>query len=539
MTHAAPNVTTPDPTTLRRAQSEIKAGNFASTLEALKPFTRSKDEQTQLLLAACLAGTGKAEKAAKTFCAFAAAKPTEQHPLQPFTDLLIELGKREESLPVCRAAIALTPEDARVYDILGSILVQMGAFDEGVDLLRQSVALRPDNSFSANLLAMALSERGDTEECLAVLEATLNKNPTHAGTLSNMGCALSAMGRMEDAFNFYRKAIFYNPTHPQIRLNHSISLLKAGRYAQGWTEHEWRLKLPGHSNLPSATLMPSLGPDSDIRGKRVLITQEEGLGDTLMYLRYIEPLAKRGAIPHLWVPDTLGDLCRRVNGAAIVQVGGDVPEFDWHCPFISLPRVFSATEDAMGASVPYLKADAAKIREFAALVPHNGKLNVGLIWGGAPRPTLVGAYMTDRRRSMPLETLAPLAQVQGLNLISLQKGPYADQLQTPPDGMTIYDPTDELLTMDDTAALLMSLDVLVSVDTSCVHLAGALGKPVLLMDRFDNCWRWLHNTPTSPWYPTLRIIRQSKPREWHDVIETVCAGLRDMARYKALRSAKA
>lgn len=523
---------TPDPATLRRALSEIKAGHFETTLTALRPYAKSGDRQADILLGFCLAGTHKPEQAAEILCRIAQDAPTSTHPLQDLGDIMAEQDRRPDAVAACRAALELTPQDARIYDVLGSLLTQIGAFDEAVDMLRQSTILRPSATYSYNLLAMALAERGDMAEALSVLEGVLEGHPDHAGSLSNIGCLLSGEGRFEEALDSYRRAIYYRPTDAQIRLNHSITLLKAGRYAQGWAEHEWRLKLPGHSSLPQDRLLPSLGPNTDLTGRRILVTQEEGLGDTLMYLRYVEPLARRGAHVHLWVPDTLEDICRRIEGVGTVQVGGDVPAYDWHCPFISLPRVFAATPDAMGAPVPYLKADPDKVKAFARLLPDNPKLNIGLIWGGAPRPNLIGPHMVDRRRSMSLQALEPLSAIPGINLISLQKGPYADQMLDPPRNMTLYDPTDELHTMDDTASLMMSLDVIVSVDTSSVHLAGGLGKPVILMDRYDNCWRWLSGREDSPWYPTLRIIRQTSPRKWDDVVQKVSERLRAMASYR-------
>lgn len=526
----------PDQALLRRAWHEVKAARYHATLDALAPYNAEENDQIALLQAICLAATGHCDQSACIFCWLGKKVLSELHPLHQLAELFIEQERRADLLPICRAALHHAPQDARIYDLLGSIHVQMGDYTAGIAVFRQAVALRPDNATSLNLLAMALYEQGNVEEGLALLQSLLEKWPDHAGALSNMGCVLSGMGRMQDAVAFYSKAIQIYPDHAQIRLNHSIALLKAGRYAQGWAEHEWRLRLPGHTSLPSTKLLPTLGPETQIEGKRILITQEEGLGDTLMYLRFIEPLAQRGALPHLWVPETLGALCRHVKGATTVQVGGTLPAFDWHCPFISLPRVFSATAHPLGAKVPYLRVDAAKVRHFAKHVPQNGNLNVGLVWGGAPRPTLIGPHMTDRKRSMSLATLAPLANVPGLNFISLQKGPYAQEALTPPPGMTLLDPTDALHTMEDTAALLMSIDVLVSVDTSCVHLAGGLGRPVILLDRFDNCWRWLHGTQRSPWYPTVRILRQTQPRQWGSVVSRLVRALQAMAHHKQQRT---
>lgn len=527
------NLSTSDETTLRRALNEIKSGRYEATLPALETLSNPDSTEALTLKSFCLAGMGKTEEAASLLCQVAALTPLAKHPLEQLVDIMISQERRDDSLPVCRAVIKRTPQDARVYDIMGHVLTQMGELTEAVDIIRQASDLRPDCILSKNTLAMALAEKGDMEEALAILQNTLKQHPDNAATLSNAAIILANTGRFDESLDLYRRSIYLRPDHAQIRLNHSIALLKAGRFTQGWTEHEWRLDLPGHTSLPRETLLPTLTPDTDISGKRILITQEEGLGDTLMYLRYIEPLAKRGAIPHLWVPGTLEALCKRVKGAAHVQVGGSVPEFDWHCPFISLPRVFAATEEKWGSPVPFLSADPVKVKKFTDLMPDNGKLNVGIIWGGSPRPTLVGAHLVDRRRSMHLDTLAPLGKLRHVNLISVQKGPYAGQTENLPEGMTLYDPTDDLNSMDDTAALIMALDVLVSVDTSCVHLAGGLGNPVIMMDRYDNCWRWLHKTSTSHWYPSLQIVRQEVPRQWKPVVENVCAILRKMAREKS------
>lgn len=522
----------PDQLTLRRARAEIIMGHFNEMRAVLEPFSTSENDLAKTLYAYCLAGIGQPEEAAEILCDIASRHAGTEHPLQALSDLMAELNKRPLAEATCCAALKRTPQDARIYEILGNLLVQYGQFDEAISLLHQAITLRPNSMHSHNLLAMALLEKGCFDESLEHLQSVLETQPDHAGTLSNIGCILAGKGRLDEALDYYRRAISLRPTEPQIRLNHSITLLKAGRYAQGWAEHEWRLRLPGHTSLPPSTLMPSLGPNTDIRGKRILITQEEGLGDTLMYLRYIKPLSDRGAIPHLWVPETLGELSKRVIGAQIVQVGGTTPPFDWHCPFISLPRVFSATPDAMGAPVPYLRADTLKVRELAQLLPENDNLNVGLVWGGAPRPNTISAHIVDRRRSLNLHTLSPLGNVEGVNLISLQKGPYAEQMNDPPPNMVLYDPTHHFHNMDDTAAFIMSLDVVVTVDTSVVHLAGGLGKPVLLMDRYDNCWRWLNGRTDSPWYPTLQIIRQTTPRKWDDVVERVAEVLTILAQHK-------
>lgn len=528
-TAVPPNTARSDLITLRQALQAIQAGHFNQPRAQLAPLVARQNEQALILHAFCLCGEGDVQEAARILATIGLRNPDSLHPLQDLSELMAALDRRMATIAVCRAARQLAPSDMRINNVLGDMLVQTGQFEAAIATLAQVTAQQPDNMLSHNLLSMAHTERGELDTALQCLTDCLQYEPDHAATLTNIASVLAAQGQMEQSFAYYRQALVLRPEDARIRVNHSVSLLKAGLYDQGWAEHEWRFRLPGHTSLPMERLLPTLGPKTSLNGQRILITHEEGLGDTLMFLRYVKPLAERGAITHLLVPEALADLCRHVPGVHTVQVEGATPAYDWHCPFISLPRVFAQTPTPWGAPVPYLHASSHKVAALAPLVPQNSKLNVGLVWGGAPRPTSHFAHMIDRRRSMSLHALAPLAKVEGINLISLQKGPYAEQMADPPEGMALYDPTDSLHTMDDTAALIMALDVVVSVDTSVAHLAGALGKPVLLMDRYDNCWRWLHGRDDSPWYPTLHIIRQTTPRQWGDVVARVAQHLAGMA----------
>lgn len=526
---APPPISQLDLSTLRHAMQAIQAGQFTTPRALLVPLVTQQNEQALILHAFCLCGEGDVDASARILAATGLRNPDSLHPLQDLSNIMATLNQRAAAIAVCRAATQLAPMDTRIYTILGDLLVQTGEFDAAITALTHATTMQPGNMHAHNLLSMAHTEQGTLDAALTHLTDCLPHAPEHVPTLANIGSVLAARGQMEQALPYFQQALALRPQDARIRVNHSVALLKAGQYAQGWSEHEWRFHLPGHTPLPLNRLLPSLGPDTSLKNQHILLTHEEGLGDTLMFLRYIQPLAERGAIIHLWVPSALADLCRTLHGVHAVHVGATPPAYDWHCPFISLPRVFANTSQPWGAPVPYLHANAAKVKALAPLVPRNGKLNVGLVWGGAPRPSVYTAHMIDRRRSMPLHALAPLGQVRGVNLISLQKGPYAEQMMDPPEGMALYDPTDSLHTMEDTAALIMALDVVVTVDTSVTHLAGALGKPVLLMDRYDNCWRWLHGREDSPWYPSLRIIRQTTPRRWQDVVARVAQELTTMA----------
>ena len=253
-----------------------------------------------------------------------------------------------------------------------------------------------------------------------------------------------------------------------------------------------------------------------------MVLQEEGLGDTLQFLRYLPLLARRGARVVAVVPPALTRLMRTVPGVAEVPDGdAPVPRFDFHCSFNGLPRAFETTLETIPCEVPYLAADPALVRQWRERLPAGDALRVGLCWAGQARPWLAGFVGLDRRRSTDLATLAPLAAVPGVRFISLQKGPAASDAA----GFDLLDIMDEVRDFADTAAIVANLDLVISVDTSVVHLAGAMGKPVFLLDRYDNCWRWLSGREDSPWYPSLRIFRQQHSGEWAPVIARVATAL--------------
>jgi tetratricopeptide (TPR) repeat protein len=505
---------------LVRIDEEVRAGHFSEAHELLKGYPEQDGIAACFLYAAIFTGLGEFAQAARFL--IRTDRGEGRHPAWHLLAIMAGLDLRENLIAVLRLAAEDPSGSPALLNVLGEALYQAGHPYEARDILQRSCTINPYSSESLNSLGIATYECGDAEAALDCFEYALRGDPGNAKTLSNIACTLSAVGRMDEAIATYQKAIALRPTDAKIRLNHSIALLKDGRWAQGWMEHEWRFDLPEHTKLPRDRLLPTLRQGDDIRGKIILLTQEEGLGDTLMYLRYVPLLIARGAHVHLWVPPELAELCRRIKGVERVQVGGILPDYDWHCPFISLPRVFLSDPGKLGNPVPYLEADSEKITRFRKLLPKSDRLKVGLVWGGARRPCQTAPYMMDRKRSVPLHLLESLGKIENIDLISLQKGDYSKQIDDMPSDFCIHDLSGHLQSMDDTAALLMNIDILVSVDTSVVHLAGALGRPVILMDRFDNCWRWLSGKDTSIWYPQLRIVRQKKLRDWSGVVKKVC-----------------
>ena len=246
-------------------------------------------------------------------------------------------------------------------------------------------------------------------------------------------------------------------------------------------------------------------------------------------MRYLPLLAQRGARVIACVPPSLARVLRLVPGvAAVITDAGDLPTFDFVCPMFSLPRVFGTSVKTI-PPVPPVVMDPDLVRRWAWRLPA-GALRVGLVWAGQARPSLAGFTTLDRRRSAGLATFAPLFDVRGTAFVSLQAGPPGRQSR--PAGVEIIDPMPDVTDFADTAAIIAALDVVVSVDTSVVHLAGLLGKPVFLLDRYDSCWRWLSSRADSPWYPAMTIFRQEQPGDWSVAMTRAAASLHAMAMFR-------
>jgi hypothetical protein len=267
-----------------------------------------------------------------------------------------------------------------------------------------------------------------------------------------------------------------------------------------------------------------------LSGKTILLTAEQGLGDVLQFVRYAPLLAAKGARVRLLVQAPLVRLLERVAGVDRVFTLGEAPEgFDVHCPMMSVPHLVGTRLETIPGKVPYLRAEPEEVRAWGAKLGPLRGLKVGLAWSGDPRPGDRGANLTDARRSVRLAQLAPLARVPGVQWVSLQKGAPAEQAGHPPEGMALIDLMEGARDFADTAALVQNLDLVITVDTSMVHLAGGLGRPVWMLSRFDGCWRWMLEREDSPWYPTLRIFRQAAPLDWTSAIEQLARALEERA----------
>ncbi|HUB15548.1 MAG TPA: tetratricopeptide repeat protein [Acetobacteraceae bacterium] len=490
----------------------------------------SVDVEGLLLLGLSVAARGQTQRAAAILDRVARERPNEPHPCGDLPALLPRFSRAQITAQF-QACLKLAPEDFRLRQAFATFLQDGGEHVEAIALLREGLVLHPRSAPAQHGMGLALAEVGQNTQAIWHFQQAVALDPDLAPSWANLGLLLKVEGQFERSLAAYARAVAAAPNDAQIRVNRAVALLQAGRWEEAWPDYEWRLRVKGAVSLPLALLLPALREAGDLTGRTILLTHEEGFGDTLQFLRYAPLLAERGAQVLAWVPGPLVRLTRGVTGIETVITGdATLPPFDYHCPFVSLPRAFESTV-ATVPSWPYLQADPALTAEWAQRLPA-ARLRVGLAWAGQARPWLAGFSTVDRRRSVSLTTFAPLAAVPDVLFVSLQKGPAQDQVQVAPEGMALVDPMAAAADFADTAAIIANLDVVISVDTAVVHLAGAMGKPVFLIDRYDNCWRWLSGRADSPWYPSLTIFRQDKLGDWSAPMARAAAALAAMAAYR-------
>ncbi|HEY0838174.1 MAG TPA: tetratricopeptide repeat-containing glycosyltransferase family protein [Azospirillum sp.] len=439
---------------------------------------------------------------------------------------LAERGELPEAVAAYRAAIRLNPGYTAAYINAGNVLVDVWEPERAVAAYRNAIALDPAYPRVYSNLGNALRENDRFAEGFVAVRRALALDPALASAHHNLGNAHLEQGRPAEAGAAYRTAIALTPDHATAHLGLSLTRLHRGDFARGWAQYEWRWKT-GDAALPPGPVWRG----EDVAGRTVLLHAEQGFGDTLHFVRYAPMVAARGARVVLEVPGPLVRLTSRMAGIdRVIAVGEPRPAHDLHCPLLSLPLAFGTRLETIPADIPYLHADPALAARWRARLADDGALRVGLVWAGNPRRGKLSAHAIDRRRSMRLAQFAPLAGTPGVRFHSLQKGEEtAPQAKAPPPGLELVDLMDEVGDFDDTAALIASLDLVIGVDTSVIHLAGAMGKPVWVLSRHDGCWRWLADRDDSPWYPSLRLYRQPEPGAWAPVVGKVAEDLRALA----------
>jgi tetratricopeptide (TPR) repeat protein len=434
-------------------------------------------------------------------------------------------GDLNSAIADYRTAIQIDPGLADAHLNLGNALRDSKQPDLAVASYRAAIAVKSDFPEAANNLGVALTEMGQVDEAIVWLTKAAAIRPNYAQAYLGLGAAKEHKGLRDQAIADYRTAISIEPDLADAHYNLALSLLTQGAYDEGWEEHEWRWKTPAFEPRPE---FPQPTWDGSNGLGTILLVAEQGFGDVIQFVRYARLVADRCRRVVLQCHPKLIPLLHDVKGlAGVIPTGAPLPDFDAHATMLSLPRIFGTRVDSIPATVPYLHPDPRRIAAWAAKIGRDDRLKVGLAWAGNPK------HKNDRNRSMPLTALAPLATIPGTGFYSLQIGPAAQQATSPPPGMSLIDYTPDLHDFSDTAALIAHLDLVISVDTAVVHVAGAMARPVWTMLPFMSDWRWLTQRSESPWYPSMRLFRQAVIGDWPGVVRQVADALSQLAAEKA------
>jgi tetratricopeptide (TPR) repeat protein len=451
-------------------------------------------------------------------------------------NVLQELGRHGAALESYERALAINPQMADAYNNRGGALQRLGRHAEAVGSLEQALALKPHFPEAFNNLGNALTELGRFEAALEKYDAALALRPRYAHALNSRANALRCLNRIPESLASFAQALEVAPDHAPGHANRAQVLLLAGDFERGWEEYEWRWRLGNDRPAGREPPQPRWRGDQALKGRTILLHAEQGLGDTIQFCRYAPLVAAAGATVILEVPRPLVALLRSLPGvSALISEGDPLPPFELHAPLMSLPFAFATRLESIPASIPYLRADPQRLRTWQDRLGARTRPRVGVVWSGGFRADQPGLWAVNARRNVSLALLEPLKH-PGIEFYSLQKGEPAEAelaslVSCGWPGPRLEDFTAELSDFADTAALIEQLDLVISVDTSTAHLAGALGKPVWILNRYDSCWRWLCDRSDSPWYPTARLYRQERPNEWGSVIERVRSDLhRSLAR---------
>ena len=447
---------------------------------------------------------------------------------------LLARNQFDRATALYRRALAIKPRYSEAWCNLGAVNRRQGKFDEAVNCFERALSLAPNNANYCCNLGDALHAQGKVEEAMVWYKRTLALDPGHYKASNCLCNALFDLGDLAGAVAWSERALAIKPGYGEALMNRCLLQLLKGDYVAGWRNHEVRWKV-----YPPRLFSQPLWTGAPLKGAMILLYAEQGLGDSLQFLRYVPLVQAAGGRVVLEIPTSLRRLAAGLPGlAALVntqspggrpsspgwQTGPPLPHFDCRCPLMSLPLAFGTTIESIPAHAPYLAAPEEALKKAAALLWPTTGLRVGLAWTGNP------SHPKNRFRSIPLGLLEPLFNLENVRFFSLQMGPSAAELARRRAKITDLAPVTG--DMADTAAQMAHLDLVVSIDTSIAHLAGALARPLWVLLSYLPDWRWLLDREDSPWYPTARLFRQPRPGDWPAVIERVRAELVELAAQK-------
>ena len=435
-----------------------------------------------------------------------------------------QVGQHQVAVEYMQRVIKMDPKVPDYHNNLGLALQEQGRLEEAGAHYREALAINPDYAEAHLNLGNTLRELGNLNGAIERYRTALRLKPDLAEAHMSLGVAFQELGRLNEAIAQYRMAISFKPELSESHRNLALALLLSGNFTEGLKEYEWRWEAK-EGKAQKRNFPQPIWNGEEISGRAILLYAEQGVGDTIQFIRYAPLVAKRGARVIVECHANLKSLLESVRGGvmSVVARGEPLPPFDVYVSLLSLPWILDTTIETIPAQVPYITANPAAVTAWRSrLESDKGRFKVGLAWAGR------SDHKNDRNRSCALDLFEPLAKLPDVTFYSLQKGEAAKQAANPPGGMVLKDFTPDLNDFADTAALMTHLDLIIAVDTAVVHLAGAMGKPAWTVLPFSPDWRWMLERNDTPWYPTMRLFRQPCPGDWPGVFARVAEELQKL-----------
>jgi Tfp pilus assembly protein PilF len=431
-------------------------------------------------------------------------------------------GLTTDAIAAYRSALALNPEDAMHLNRLGTLYQQTGELDLAEGCFQEALSARPEFAEAIRHLGEVLASRGELEQALELLQKSAQLDSGAAETYLALGECLYDLGKPLEAIACFQKAVRLRENFAAAHVQLGLARLSQGDFDNGWLELEWRTRCPGYV----ADTRPRWQGGS-LDGRRILIHGEGTLGDVLQFARYLRVVARRGGETFFEVPEALLPLLSASGFEGLIAQGTTPPPCELQAPLLSLPHIMGTRPETVLAEIPYLAADPVLVDQWRKVLVGLPGLRVGICWQGNPAARGAAA------RAIRLADFAPLAAVPGVTLISLQRGDGLEQLQGLEGRFPLVDLGDAVDERHgpfmDTAAIMKSLDLVISCDSAVAHLAGGLGVPVWIALSAGTQWRWMHDRDDSPWYPTARLFRQTRLGQWSDVMARMADALVHLA----------
>jgi tetratricopeptide (TPR) repeat protein len=463
---------------------------------------------------------GEFRKAAIYFQRAIALKADYAKAFVNLANTLVHLGAHAPALQFYDRAIELDATTAAPFHNKANCLTYLKRFEEAEVALETALGMEPWDEKILNTLGNLRTSQGDDYAAGAAYSLAIAVAPRYATLYTNLGNIFSNMGRAREAIVNYERGLILESKNPGVRYNLALAYLRCGNYRLGWKVYEGRFGFKELDVKPRKfTQLEWKG--EDLAGKRILIHAEQGLGDTFQFCRYVPLVARLGGVVYFEVQHRLQRLMSTVDGVKLILTRGlALPEFDLHCALMSMPAIFKTDVHTVPMNIPYVRAWAWEVEEIRKRFPQQG-MRIGIGWAGNPK------YKKDKERSFSLSEFAALGSLEGVVWFSLQKGSATQQLEKYRSVIDVIDASSDARDFAETAALIETMDLIITSDSSPAHLAGAMGKEVWLLLSYLPDWRWMDAGDTTPWYPNMRLFRQTSPGDWAGVFARVRAALAD------------